>query len=277
VTEGEAWARELLAELRAASFRPWAWVRFLRRSFVRAGERRRERSREHRSVLLLAAVGVAAWLLAGLAVLGWDAAAGAGWWLAVCVMLDWHLGLLERPDGRPLGRVGAANSLSLLRAGLAPALLLVPPVAAGALLLAAGASDAVDGPLARRRDEITRLGLWLDGAVDTFVLGAAALAAPLPAWVTALVLARCALPWLSISIAYFARARAPDGQRAVPGRYPGLVLFAGLALALFGLPGGAGLAAAGALAGLVTFAGTVARQHAADLRADRLAASEPAE
>jgi phosphatidylglycerophosphate synthase len=272
VTEGEAWARELLAELRAGRFRPPAWVRFLHRSFVRAGERRRERRREHRTVSLLAAAGGGAWLAAGLVLLGWPAAAGAGWWLAVCLMLDWHLGMLERPDGRPLGRLGVANGLSLLRAGVAPALLLVPPAAAGALLLVAGASDAADGPLARRRGEVTRLGIWLDGAVDTFVLGAAALAAPLPGWVGALVLVRYGIPWVAVAAAYFVRAEAPGRGHAVSGRIPGLVLFAGLAFALFGLPGGAWLVAAGALGGLATFALSVARGRADDLRA-----AEPAE
>lgn len=264
MTEGEAWARALLVELRAGRFRPRAWVCFLRRSFERAAERRRERRREHRTVLLLTAAGAAAWTAAGLAALGWSAAAGAGWWLAVCLMLDWHLGMLERPDGRPLGRLGAANVLSLLRAGLVPALLLAPPAVAGALLLAAGVSDAADGALARGRDEVTRLGLWLDGAVDTFVLGAAVLAAPLPGWVIALVLARYGIPWIAVAVAYFARAEAPGRDRAVSGRYPGLVLFVGLALALFGLPGGAWLVAAGALGGLATFAATVARQRAAE-------------
>ena len=258
MTEGEAWARELLTELQDGRFRPRAWLRFLRRSFERAAVRRRERGSEHRAALLLAAGGAAAWLAAGLAVLGWGAAAGAGWWLLVCLMLDWHLGMLERPDGRPLGRLGAANTLSLLRAGVAPALLLVPPVAAGALLFAAGVSDAADGPIARRRDEVTRLGFWLDGVVDTLVLGAAAIAAPLPAWLVALVLVRFGLPWLAVGVAYFGRAQAPTREHAISGRFPGLVLLAGLVLALLGYPAGAWLVGTGALSGLGTFALTVA-------------------
>jgi cardiolipin synthase len=260
VTEGEVWARELLVELWRDRFRTRAWARFLRRSFERAALRRAERPREHQAVRVLAGLGVAGWLAAGLAVLGWDAAAGAGWWLVVCLMLDWHLGMLERPDGRPLGGLGAANALSLLRAGLAPALLLVSPRAAGGLLLVSGASDVVDGPLARRRDEVTRLGRWLDGAADTFVLAAASIAAPLPGWAVALVLVRWALPWIVVAAAYFTGARAPGRDRAVSGRYPGLLLFAGLVAALFDLPGGGWLVAAGALGGLATLTASVARE-----------------
>ena len=262
MTDGEAWTRELLAELQVACFRPRAWTRFLRRSFERAAERRAERPREHRTVQLLALAGVAGWMIAGPAALGWTAAAGAGWWLAVCLMLDWHLGMLERPDGRALGRLGPANVLSLLRAGVVPVLLLVPAPVGGALLLAAGVSDAIDGPLARRRDEVTRLGLWLDGTVDTFVLAAAALAAPVPGWAVALVLVRCGLPWLAVAGCYFGRGQAPGRERAVSGRYPGLVLFAGLVLALFDVGGAAWVASAGAAAGLGTFALTVVRQRA---------------
>ncbi len=260
MTEGETWTRELLAELQASRFRPCAWVRFLRRSLQRAAEGRRRRRREHQTVLLLAGVGAAAWVAGGLAGLGWTAAAGGGWWLAACLMLDWHLGMLERPDGRPLHRLGVANTLSLLRAGLAPALLLVPPLAAALLLLLAGATDAADGALARRRDQVTRLGLWLDGAVDTFVLGAAALAAPLPAWAVTLALTRLALLWLVVAAAYFARATAPGRARVVSGRYPGLILLAGLMAALLGFPAGAWLVAAGALGGHVTLGLTVARE-----------------
>lgn len=263
MTEGERWARELLAELRAARFTPRALVRFLARSFARAGERRRERSRERREALVLGAAGLAGW--AGVALAGRPglAAAGAGWWLLVWLMLDWHLGMLERPDGTPIGRLGAANLLGLLRAGLVPALPAVSPAVLAALLAAAGAADVLDGPLARARGEVTRLGLWLDGAVDALVLPVAAVAAAragrLEWWAAALVLARYGLPWAVVTVAYFARAAAPPRAGYVSGRVPGLVLFAGLGLAVLEIPGGTSLAAAGALGGLLTFAASVGR------------------
>jgi phosphatidylglycerophosphate synthase len=269
MTEGELWARQLLAELRADRFRPRAWVRFLRNSLERARTTRRAR-REHRTVLLLAASGAAAWTAAGVAVLGPVAAIAAAWWLSACLMLDWHLGMLERPDGRPLAGLGLANTLALLRVGVAPALLLVSQDAAGVLLLVAGMTDAVDGPLARQRDEVTRLGRWLDGAGDSFAFGAAALAAPLPGWVRALVLIRYGVPWLGVAAVYFARAHAPSRKGAVSGRYPGLVLFAGLVLVLFGLPAATWPVAAGAIGGLITLGLTSARQRPVTLRLLRI-------
>lgn len=92
-------------------------------------------------------------------------------------MLDWHLGMLERPDGRPLHGLGVANRLSLARAAIVPVLVVLPPTALAALLFAAGASDILDGWIARSRDEVTTLGFWLDPAVDRWVLTVAAVAA----------------------------------------------------------------------------------------------------
>ncbi len=248
------WTREVLEELRAAAFAPRAWVRFLGRSFARAREQRPAHKRAHRETIALAAGGLAVWLgvaLSGRETLG---AAGAAWWLAACLMLDWHLGLL---DGRD--RLGPANVLSLLRAGTVPAIFALASAPAGiALFAVAGASDVLDGRLARRRGETTRLGLWLDGSVDGLVLGAAALAV-LPGWATAVVLARYSLPWLVLAAAYFLRAEPPPAERFVSGRYPGLAVFAGLSLALLGLPGGSALAAAGAIGGLATFVASIAR------------------
>ena len=258
MTDGERWARELLVELRAARFAPGAWLRFLRSSFVRAGEARRIHRREHRQALALGAAGFAAW--GGIAI-RWPliALVGAGWWLLVALMLDWHVGMLERPDGSRPGGLGVANVLSVLRIGAAPALFALPHAAAASLLLAAGASDVLDGVLARVGDRVTRLGRWLDGASDTIVLGAAALAAPLPGWAVGLVLVRCGVPWLAVATSYFARGEAPTGAALVSGRYPGLVLFTGISLALLELPGATELTVAGAAGGLATFSLTVVR------------------
>jgi hypothetical protein len=122
VTEGERWTREALAELRADGFRPGAWRRFIARSRVRAREQRQARGREHRQTLLLAAIGVVAWSAVGLSGRPLLALIGVGWWLLVWLMLDWHLGLLERPDGTPLASLGPANALTLLRLAVVPAL-----------------------------------------------------------------------------------------------------------------------------------------------------------
>jgi phosphatidylglycerophosphate synthase len=46
-----------------------------------------------------------------------------------------------------------------------------------AALLVSGVADVFDGAVARAFDQETRFGAWLDGGVDGFVLGAAALGA----------------------------------------------------------------------------------------------------
>jgi phosphatidylglycerophosphate synthase len=262
-TEGELWAESVLAELRRERFTPAAWRRFLHVSLARARRRRDERARAHRQVLMLAGIGTAAWASAALAGHAALAAAGACWWLLVLLMLDWHLGMLERPDGRPLDGIGSGNVLTLLRAGAIPLLAVLPPPGLGVALLAGGATDILDGPLARARDQASRLGIWLDGGVDGFFLGTAAVAAArhdlLAGWAAGAVLARYLLPWIAIAGAYFARARRPGREGYVSGRIPGLVLFAGLAFAVLHLPGATLLLTTGAAVGCATFAATVRR------------------
>ncbi len=209
-TEGELWAQAALRELRQAKFAPAAWVTFLGASFARARLRRRQRQREHRELVALAGAGLVAWIGVALAGRPALAALAAGWWLLVLLILDWHLGMLERPDGRPLHGLGVANRLSLARAGVVRLLAVLPPIAFAAVLLGAAASDVLDGWLARRLDQVSRLGLWLDGSVDGFILTVAAAAAArshlLSGWAAAAVLARYLLPWLVVSVAYFVRA-----------------------------------------------------------------------
>jgi phosphatidylglycerophosphate synthase len=260
-TEGERWAEEVLEELRRARWKPVAWIRFFEASLARAGRNRTERVRAHREVLMLGVLGLILW--ASVAALGRPllGAVGGAWWLLVLLMVDWHLGMLERQDGSRLPGLGVANTLTLLRASAIPLLPFLAPTALGFAVLAAGGLDVADGLVARARGEASRLGAWLDAAVDgillSFVAVAAAERALLPNWVAALIVARQLAPWLTIAGVYFATARAPRRYRYVSGRAPGVVLVAGLALAAFGVPGGAFIAAAGALGGLATFGATI--------------------
>ncbi|HZT53276.1 MAG TPA: CDP-alcohol phosphatidyltransferase family protein [Gaiellaceae bacterium] len=251
------WTEEALASLRAGRYSPHAWVTFLAASLRRARELRAVYPHAHRRLLALAGAGTAVWLAVGLADEGRLAAAGGLWWLAACAMVDWHLGLLDGRDA-----LGPANTLTLLRAGAIPAIVLLsrPPVGA-ALLGAAGLSDVLDGILARARGETTRLGLWLDGSVDGLLLAAAAVVV-LPAWAAALVVGRYGLPWLVIGASYVVRAQRPSRERIVSGRIPGLVTFAGMTSALLGIAGAPYLAAAGALGGLGTFTASALRARA---------------
>ena len=262
MTEGEAWTREILRELRADSYRPAAWLRFLARSFERARVTRIERRREHRQAVLVGAAGLAAWT-AVVAVRPWLALAGALSWLLVVAMLDWHLGMLEDDRGRSLRRLGLPNQLSLARGAVVPALVVGSPALLAAILIPAGLTDAIDGPLARRRGEETRLGRWLDGTVDTLVLSAAAVGAArhglLPWWAAALVLGRYLLQVLAVALGYFVSARSPWHAASVSARVPGLVLFAGLVLATLQFPPAGLLVSVGALGGIAALAVTVVR------------------
>jgi cardiolipin synthase len=133
------------------------------------------------------------------------------------------------------------------------------------VLIPAGLTDVVDGPLARRRGEDTRLGVWLDGSADTLSLSAAAVGAGrhglLPWWAAWLVVARQAAPWLLVSLAYFMHAKAPLLTRAVSGKAAAILLFAGLLLAALRVPGAVPLVVLGAVGGLATLTVTLVRTH----------------
>jgi len=255
MTEGERWTRGALLELRTARYTIPAWRRFLARALERAGDGRRWNRRAHGQALVLFGVGLATWAAVGLAGYPVLAAVGGFWWLLVALMLDWHLGMLERADGRRLQGLGVANVVTLTRAGVVPALLALSPTALAVALLVAGASDVLDGWWARRRDEVTRLGFWLDGTIDTLVLGvgvaAAARVGLVPSWIAGLVVVRYAFPWLAVAGLYFVHAQGPPGDGHVSGRIPGAALVVGVALAAVHPPAGAGLAAAGAIGGLI--------------------------
>ncbi len=251
MTVGDAWTRELLAELRAARFSPAGWKRFFGSSLARAGEQRRSRPGARREALATAVLGLAAWAVVAVAGHPVLAVVGAAWWLLVALMLWWHLGLLETPEGRSLDRLGLSNLVSLGRAAVIPALPALSPSLLAGALVAAVATDVLDGTLARRRREVTRLGLWLDGTVDGVLVGVTAaslgVAGALPWWGAGLVLARVVLPWL-VAPVWLVSAQIP--RHYVSGRVPGAVLIAGLFAAAVGLPAAPEIVAAGAVGGI---------------------------
>ena len=159
-TEGERWARELLDRLRAEGFTPGAWIRFLGASFARAAEVRRRRPEAVRQSRL--------WGLTGLAAAAPFGAGPAVSWIGWWAMLEWHLGMLETPAGRPRP-LRAADALTLWRLWAAPIVRRHP---APALVLAGMATDLADGALARRAGP-TRLGRDFDSTADAAFLLAA--------------------------------------------------------------------------------------------------------
>jgi cardiolipin synthase len=103
------------------------------------------------------------------------------------------------------------NFLTSLRLAAAPAtvvlLMTEHYVAAFGVFLLAGASDAVDGYLAKRFGLMSKLGSWLDPAADKALMLAVFITLSMPAlgvvpvWLTLLVLAREALFVLAIGAA----------------------------------------------------------------------------
>lgn len=254
LTEGERWACGELARLRATRFAPAAVGRFLVASQRRADEVRRTRPALARQARGWSGAGAAAWI--GLGAAGVEPfrrrrAAGLAWWAACAVMLDWHLGMVETPDGAPR-RLSGADAGTLSRAWLVPVVWDDPrplAVVAGAL------SDAMDGVLARR-GEPTRIGRELEGLVDAcFAVAALAGARRRGRLGTAAVLAEAGRQLLGFAYAlwaYFARLGAPDprwtrtARALTPVRAAGL-LAAGLdrrQLADALVLGGAGASAA---------------------------------
>ena len=164
LTDGELWSRAQLKELLAARFTHRALAQFLAASERRARDERHSRPEVARRELLWAAAGAGAWLTLaqiGVAPFRGRRRAGLAGWAATMLMLDWHLGMLETPDGRPRN-LGPADAATLLRAWLVPAVAHDPRAG---LCLLGYVTDAVDGPLARATAP-TRLGRDLEGLVD---------------------------------------------------------------------------------------------------------------
>lgn len=275
LTEGERWARAELERLRAARFSPRAVVAFLAASSQRSSEIRRERpalARQYRRWLL---IGVGAWCapaLAGLEPFRRRFGAGLGWWSAVALMLDWHLGMLETEDGRPRP-LGPADALTLGRAWLVP--VVADDLRPLALLLAAG-SDVLDG-VAARATEPTRAGRDLEGLVDAAVLAAALSAGHrahrLARSAIALEAGRLAAGIAYALAAYFARAEAPDAVVTRAARVTTPLRMAGLLAAGAGRRRlGNALLMAGSAASLAAL-GRVIAPEARPRRLDRPARS----
>jgi phosphatidylglycerophosphate synthase len=176
--------------------------------------------------------------------------AGLLWWASCALMLDWHLGMVETPDGSPRP-LGPADALTLTRAWLVPLAWQRPTPSVCAL---AGVSDCVDGPLARRRGP-TRVGRDFDWITDACFAGAALRGAArhglLERWAL-----RAEATWLSLGVAravyaYFVGLDEPDRTISRPARAFAPVRMAGLFVGGAGhRRAGSALLGAGALASL---------------------------
>jgi phosphatidylglycerophosphate synthase len=231
-TDGERWTRVELARLGDSGWRPRAVLSFLRAAQIRANLTRSRRPALARQEGTWIFVGAAGWLVAArlLPSSPFARARGRGlmWWAGCAVMLDWHLGMIETPEGRVVG-LGAADALTLTRAWLVPA---VAHRAEPMLLLLGVLTDIADGRVARAT-RCTRFGRDLEGLVDACFSEAALRGAlraggvsRLPA---ALERARLIGGTVWASTVYFAAGRVPDsamrrsGRGAAPVRVAGLI------------------------------------------------------
>jgi phosphatidylglycerophosphate synthase len=158
--------------------------------------------------------------------------AGSVWLGLSCVWLLAHLGLARDSSGRRIERVNAPTLLTLLRSVFAP-LIVVSAVSghvvlAGALFAAGGVSDVLDGVVARRLGQTTRLGVVMDHLVDVLFTAATFLsltaAGILSPWVGVLVGVRYGL--VLIGGACICLFKGPVKIKPTTfGRFSGVILY----------------------------------------------------
>jgi cardiolipin synthase len=197
---------EYLQDLRRDRFAPPAIVRYARRTAARAREHLVANPGAVRSVWALAlGFFIATFLAAAAMALGYERALADDFFVstALCmlpmfVLVTLHLDLLRDPDGFRLSAINVPTALTLLRAALAPGIILFIAdhhfgLALGAFLVAS-LSDVADGWLARRWGQVTRLGRVMDPIVDILfnlaIFTGLALARILPPWVLIVAMVR---------------------------------------------------------------------------------------
>lgn len=197
---------DYLQELRRERFAPPSLARYVRSAAARARETLLANPGAVRSVWLLALVLFAlAFVGAAALALVDDRALAYRFFLATAItllpvfgLLTLHLDLLRDRDGYRLSAVNLPIALTVGRVMLVPGLMQFTTAhrwrLAFAVFMVAALSDVADGALARRLNQVTRLGTVLDPITDIVfnvcVFAALAAGGLLPAWVTGLALAR---------------------------------------------------------------------------------------
>jgi phosphatidylglycerophosphate synthase len=244
LTDGERWAADALSALREDRFSVPAIARFLRDSFDRAAATSSRRDPLKRQARRWSAINVGL----ALAARGRLATRGGGdpsihGLLACCAlqaaMLDWHLGMVEGLEGQPRARLSAADALTLARSTLTLFAAAAPPDTRWftILLALAGASDLLDGQLARSAGP-TRLGRDFDTLADlAFRAGAlrgAARAGWLPRAPARALLVRQVLLASGAAWHWFAHSERPPLDTTRLARWDAPPLLTGLALSAHG-------------------------------------------
>ena len=153
------------------------------------------------------------------------------WWLVLSAWVGVELGLVRHPiSGEPSPRIGPANMMTLYRGWAAAPVLVLGLGVAGptplwvVLCIAAGITDLVDGTVAVRLHQESRLGRLLDPVLDSFFFSAAAVSLAhwrlLPSWIAVVVVLRYFVPVVGGLALLFWRGRSlpvrhtPWGQRS---------------------------------------------------------------
>ena len=227
-----AFTRELIDEIARDHYSLRAWRRLLSRSWLRSLEDIDKSPARTRSfwlwVVAVAAMGIGIILLA-LWFRAPEQALTASllwlpWYAGSVFFVVTHLGMVDDSHGMPLQRLLLPNGLSFMRLALAPLIiwpcLQIPahPVTGSifALFLATLlVSDLLDGWLARRNDQCTRLGRMLDVIADmailTFLAIGLYLAEIIPGPLLLLLIVR--YPTLLIVLLVLSFARGPITMR----------------------------------------------------------------
>lgn len=236
LTEGERWTAQQLDELRRRRFAPAALRAFVAGSLRRSAAIRADRPRlvaQSRRWMAAGALGWTAPSLAGVEPFRRSLLAGLAWWGATCLMLDWHLGMFETPDGDPRP-LGPADAATLTRAWLVPVVATQPTPL---FCLVGAASDALDGRLARAT-AVTRAGRDLEGIVDACFVVAALVGlrrtGAIGTGAAAAEAGRFGAGLLYAAHAYFFKGRAPADPVARSGRVTAPVRMAGIVMAAAG-------------------------------------------
>jgi len=245
--------QEWLNELRGSHFTLDAWMLFFRRAWIQARSTAQAHPALTRSCLRCAA-GVAAAQGGALTLEALVAdtraakrtAPGALVWMAWASFDCWaHLGMAQAAHDRSLQHTfGLANAATLARRGIAGLLigrLLSGQPASRSYILTTtvGAiiTDCMDGLIARRHQQTSRLGAYLDSIADLEVWTAMIITLGVtrlwPTWLTSLALLRWLAPVAAAARSYFASSRGVVMGSTRAGRIAGVAqaLSVGLALA----------------------------------------------
>jgi len=197
---------EYLKDLRRDRFSPLAFALYLRRIAGRARDHMVANPGAVRSIWSVAlGFFAAAFLAAAATALLYDRALAyelflhtALWILLSFGLVTLYVGSLRDRDGYPLSAINVPTALTLLRVALVPGITLFLldrhfALALGGFVLAA-LTDVADGWIARRWNQITRLGTVLDPVVDVVfnlaMFAGLTFAGILDAWVLGLALLR---------------------------------------------------------------------------------------